>query len=74
MSDASRPNAPTKAATRLISSSVTVPQGFDGLEDQSHKVGTLTNFLMSALSVDLETRQQEFENRLFDRSRERAIK
>jgi hypothetical protein len=74
VSDARRPNAPTKAATRMISYSVTVPQVFEGLEDQSRKVGTLTNFLMSALSVELETRQQDFENRLFDRMCERAVK
>jgi hypothetical protein len=72
VSDASRPNAPTKAATRMISYSVTVPQVFDGLEDQSRKVGTLTNFIMSAHSVELEARQQGFENRLFDRSCEYA--
>jgi hypothetical protein len=64
---ARRPNAPTKAATRMILYSVTAPQVFDGLEDHSHKVGALTNFLMSSISVELELRQQEFENRLFDR-------
>jgi hypothetical protein len=68
VSDASRLNASAKIATRMIAYSVTVPQECDGLEDQSHKVGTLTNFLMSALSVELETRQQDFENRLFDHS------
>jgi hypothetical protein len=68
VADASQPQTPAKAATRMISHSVTVPQVFDGLEDQSRKVGTLTNFLMSAISVELETRQQDFENRLIDRS------
>jgi hypothetical protein len=72
--DADRPQRPTKAATRMVSYSVTAPQVFDGLEEQSHKVGTLTNFLMSAISVELEKRQQEFENRLFDRVCARAVK
>jgi hypothetical protein len=70
----SRPHAPTKAATRMISYSATVPQVFGGLEDQIRKVGTLTNFLMGAVSVELESRQQDFENRLFDRSCARAVR
>jgi hypothetical protein len=67
-SDVNRPYAPTKAATRMMTYSVAVPQVFDRPEDQSRKVGTLTNFLMSAISMELESRQQDFENRLFNRS------
>jgi hypothetical protein len=74
VSDVSRPNVPTNEATRMISYSVVIPQVFGGLEGQSRKVGTLTNFLMSALSVELESRQQDFENCLFDRMCERAVK
>jgi hypothetical protein len=70
----SRPHAPTEAATRMITYSVVVPQAFNRLEDRSRKVGTLTNLLMSSLSVELEMRQQNFENRLFDRSCSRAVK
>lgn len=58
------------SGTRITSYSIGVPETFEDVPDQKRKVGTLTNFMLSTVDVQISARQQQLENLLVRLSRE----